>query len=231
MAELRLDVVREDDGDDLCGWQLRIILDDVDITRRGCGMDPDELLPAGLAATVERRRVVLVRCGCGDVGCGSTSAVIVRQGDQVLWVDWQTDQGGRAPQDVHFDAAAYDSEVRRAHLDRAWEPEPRRIARQAQKLLTREVVDALAAHGLRDPRVIGTDDGAVEVWFDTGQWEHGHWQVFVEVRDANPLHIVEGLVATPPSQWRRVTWLPNDEVAMREPPPMAGPAWRRSPFV
>jgi len=211
------------------GWEVRLLVDGIDVIgRSGTGMDPDTLLPRGLSATAPGHRVVLVCCGCGDVGCGSASAVIRRAGDVVTWKDWETDLALDLPT-YRFAADQYDEAVARADRDRGWEPSHRTAARHARALLDPGTIDLLRASGLREPRIVGTDRGAVEVWMHAGVRDEGHWQVFLDVTGLEPKAVIE-LLRVEPMAWQRATWFPNDGTASRQSPPMAGPAWRRSPL-
>lgn len=233
VAELKLQVIREleDEDDDLCGWQLRILIAGTDLTSRGCGMDPDELLPKALLGHDGVQRVVLVRCGCGTVGCGSTSAVISRTDEEVIWGDWISDQGP-TPATVRFDASAYDAEVRRADEDRAWEPPERRTARLTRGLISDELVQYLeTSFGYRNLKVHGTRRNTVEVWFDVGEWQRGHWQIWVDVTGLSPDAVIHRLASEPPHRWPNVEYFPNDEHAGRNRPPGAGRSWRRTPLA
>jgi hypothetical protein len=99
----------------------------------GLGMEPDvllnpemPLLPAGPGQSVD---VLIQRCDCGDVGCGSLSVTISRDGDAVRWSNFRD---ANEPVDLGpftFDAAQYEAELRRAHNDRSWESRAERIAR------------------------------------------------------------------------------------------------------
>lgn len=226
MNELRLHVRRVAPDQ---GWEVRLLIDGIDVIgRSGIGMDPDTLIPTGLSASAPGHRVVLVCCGCGEVGCGSASAVIRRAGDIVTWQGWETDLGLDLPT-YGFAAGQYDEEVARADRDRGWEPGHRTSARRARALLDPDTIDLLRAAGLREPEIVGTDRGAVEVCMHVGVWEEGHWQVFLDVTGLEPRAVIE-LLCVEPSAWQHVTWFPNDATAARRPPPMAGPAWRRFPL-
>lgn len=212
-------------------WELRFLIDGVDLVGdRGAGLDPDDLLPDRLVPGGSPRREVLIRRGCGDVGCGSASAVIRRDGGMVVWEAWESDLGEVAFPECRFDAALYGAEIRRVHEDRSWEPTARTVARRARELISPELTGRLAEIGLRDLAVYGTERGSVEVWFGAGVRDEGHWQVFVDVTGLEPGQVVDLLDTVPPDRWIRVTWLPNDATASQQEPPMAGPGWRRSSF-
>ena len=89
------------------------------------GMDPDDLLsdPCPLRAEDSSRRVVIGRCSCGIVGCGSVEIEIRRDHDEVIWM------AGDSSRQVRFRAAQYDAEVERALLDHTWETPDRTAAR------------------------------------------------------------------------------------------------------
>jgi hypothetical protein len=117
------------------GHQLLIAIDGVLELRRwgGLGMEPDLLLnpemPLLPARSGEPFDVVVQRCGCGEVGCGSLTLTVAREGDTVHWTDLRDHCGAVDIGPFTFDAAEYESEVRRAHRDRPWESRAERIAR------------------------------------------------------------------------------------------------------
>jgi hypothetical protein len=125
----------DDDAGITGGRELLVAIDGVLELRRwgGLGMEPDTLLnpempllPAGPGQSAD---VLIQRCDCGEVGCGSLSVTISRDGDAVGWSNFRH---GDEPVDLGpfvFDAAEYESELRRAHDDRSWESRSERIAR------------------------------------------------------------------------------------------------------
>src|SRR5258708_5502639 len=118
-----LDVFKLDEEDDLCGWQLRISVDGVDLTAAGCGMDPDELLPDGLLTATGSEPRTLIRCGFSSAGCGSAVARIRFDDNTVVWHDWDSSLGDLPT--FEFDRVAYVAEVQRADREREWEPPTR----------------------------------------------------------------------------------------------------------
>lgn len=124
-----------DEGTSVYGRQLLIAIDDSLELRHwgGLGMEPDLLLNPGMPLvpgdTGEPVDVVVQRCGCGDVGCASLTAAITRDGDTVHWSNFRDHRGPVDLGPFTFDAAEYESEVRRAHQDRAWESRAERVAR------------------------------------------------------------------------------------------------------
>ena len=126
----------EDDEDTTAsGHELAIAINGILELRRwgGIGMEPDVLLNPGMpllpSPSGEPTDVVVQRCGCGDVGCGSLTLTITRIDDKVRWFDVRERD---VPVDIgpfSFDAAEYEAELRRAHQDRSWESRAERIAR------------------------------------------------------------------------------------------------------
>jgi hypothetical protein len=112
------------------GLQVEIYVNDVEVTALGAGlgMDPyDVLVPINrFVAGPKPTRLVVARCTCGEVGCGSTELRIVREGDVVHW-DWLIE----APVDRRptFAADAYQQEVERVAADHSWETPDRTAGR------------------------------------------------------------------------------------------------------
>jgi hypothetical protein len=134
----------DDDTGMIGGRQLVIAIDGVLELRRwgGVGMEPDVLLnpemPLLPGLPGQSADVLVQRCDCGEVGCGSLSVTISRDGDAVSWSnfrkgDVQVDLGP-----FTFDVTEYESELRRAHGDRPWESRAERIARMVTDQLRPE---------------------------------------------------------------------------------------------
>jgi hypothetical protein len=104
------------------------------------GLDPDNLLtdPCSLRAENSSRPVIIGRCSCGIVGCGSVEVEIRRDHDHVMWVSMDSSQ------QVCFLAAQYDAEVDRALQDHSWETPERKAARLISQAVDR---GALALRG------------------------------------------------------------------------------------
>lgn len=86
----------EDDDSGLVGGrELVIAIDGVLELRRwgGVGMEPDVLLnpemPLLPGVPGQSAEVLVQRCDCGDVGCGSLSVTISREGDAVTWSNFR----------------------------------------------------------------------------------------------------------------------------------------------
>src|SRR5215470_11412405 len=74
--------------------EVRIFVDDQDFIAKYwpnmMGMDPDHLLSYHeLSARTEPHGATIIRCGCGEVGCGSTEVRISIEGERVIWDSWQ----------------------------------------------------------------------------------------------------------------------------------------------
>jgi hypothetical protein len=89
------------------------------------GLDPDDLLadPCPLRAENSSRPVIIGRCSCGIVGCGSVEVEIRTDHHHVIWMSMDSSQ------QVCFLAAQYDAEVDRALQDHSWETPERKAAR------------------------------------------------------------------------------------------------------
>lgn len=104
------------------------------------GFDPSSMLgeDCPLIPTSSGRRVAVVRCGCGEAGCGSLAPLIVASvdGRRISWLDFRDYVGvfagpvvdeeikpdwGRPKDlpDLHFDRDQYLAEVERVRWDRA----------------------------------------------------------------------------------------------------------------
>ncbi len=99
------------------------------------------------------RRIAIYRCSCGEPGCGVIAPLVVRSSDgrRVSWTDFRrytgvfngpvADDAARYKGDswglpaIHFDAAQYTDEVRRAAADRSWETPRRLTARLVEEQL------------------------------------------------------------------------------------------------
>ena len=103
-------------------YEVLVYVNGFEITEAGAGMGMhpfDLIVPTNqLVATAEPRRVLVARCTCGEPGCGSTEALITRDGGVVHW-EWYVD----VPLDhgVSFDAAAYDAAIEQLAADRSWQ--------------------------------------------------------------------------------------------------------------
>jgi hypothetical protein len=97
------------------------------------GLDPDDLLtdPCPPRAENSSRPVIIGRCSCGIVGCGSVEVEIRRDQDHVMWVSMDSSQ------QVCFLAAQYDAEVDRALQDHSWETPERKAARLISQAVDR----------------------------------------------------------------------------------------------
>jgi hypothetical protein len=110
------------------GFQVRVLINDVERTSAGAGfgIDPYEVLvPTNrLVATTQPRTVPIARCGaCGVYDCVGTDVTIVRDDDLVHW-DWSGDIPMK--RGASFAAAWYDTELERVAADLSWET-PERI--------------------------------------------------------------------------------------------------------
>lgn len=89
-----------------------------------------------LAVGTEERRVRLSADNCGGGCCGDVSATLRREGDRIVWTDWENTTGGPPPPgDVHFDAAQYERELVRAANDHGWEERADTVARLLEQRL------------------------------------------------------------------------------------------------
>ncbi|SEF18058.1 hypothetical protein SAMN05428954_7172 [Streptomyces sp. 2112.3] len=139
-GRLRIEVVASDPAG-RAPVETRILLDGRPVVPaffdRGPAHSPEYLLDEGrLRAGPEPNEVQLAEASCTEGCCGALYVTIRRDGDQVVWENWQrplTMPGSRAPAPeptaYRFDAAAYDAEIARAETDRSWSWPARTTAR------------------------------------------------------------------------------------------------------
>jgi hypothetical protein len=206
------------------GFQLRVHIDDVEITSAGAGlgMDPqDILIPTNrLVATTQSHIVPIARClACGFYDCWGTDVTISRDGDVVHW-EWSRD----APMNrgASLDAARYDSEVARVAADLSWETPVRTAGRL---VLTNVDHDHLLGHGLRPAWVSTYQSELFEVTLEIND----DYQIFVKIPwlGRSPEELASAVCAAlahPPSKWQ-ATWH-SIKGWVTEPPKIAGPSWQ-----
>jgi hypothetical protein len=116
---LRLEVVPTFDG-----FEVRVHVNGVDITREGAGrgVEPSDLLVPDIRLAVGGA-VTIARCTCDLYSCSWTDITVIRDGDLVHW-EWPDDAWMR--QGVTFTAADYDTELTRLTTDRSWQTVKRR---------------------------------------------------------------------------------------------------------
>ncbi|MEU8438258.1 hypothetical protein AB0F18_36275 [Streptomyces sp. NPDC029216] len=129
---LRLEVAM-DDPLDHPGVETRILIDGRPLVPAlfgdGPAHPPEHLLDNGeLLAGPEPREVQLAEADCTEGCCGALYVTVRRDGDEVVWGGWRG-AAGPPPPELRFDAAAYDTEVRRAGADRSWSWPARSTAR------------------------------------------------------------------------------------------------------
>jgi hypothetical protein len=219
-------------GESVGGHEVLVFVNDVEMTSigAGMGMDPfDILIPTNrLLATPEPHSVPIARCECGTYGCGSTDALIVRDGDVVHW-EWRLE----APinHGVTFHSEQYDAEVRRIGADHSWERPEDTTARLVLKAVDDE---ALANLGLRVSWAAKDHQDArlfkVALWTGGDEPYDSGYQIFLRVPwlDRDPDQVadeVARILREPPKTWPVTFHSTRPNVS--EPPPMAGRRWRR----
>jgi hypothetical protein len=186
------------------------------------GLDPDDLLtdPCPLRAENSPRPVIIGRCSCGIVGCGSVEVEIRRDHDHVMWMSMDSSQ------QVCFLAAQYDAEVNRALQDHSWETPERKAARLIFQAVDR---GALALRGF----VFSWASGRCREGMMTAALvlAPGPYQVLINVpwKGENIESIVCQLriiLGQPPEMWPNVEC--NPQVRGLGLPPITGPGWMRS---
>ncbi|MFB9903557.1 hypothetical protein [Allokutzneria oryzae] len=136
--------------------ELRVLVDGEDVAGAcfdaGPNHDPDHVLGPGcrLLPGSEPRRVRIAEAECVAECCGALSVLIRREGEQIVWYDWEnTSDRGEVPAEFRFDAAQYEAELTRAERDRSWEWPARVVAR----LVRAELQD--------DPNLLGRWDSSM----------------------------------------------------------------------
>ncbi|MET9275541.1 hypothetical protein [Kribbella sp. NPDC003557] len=206
------------------GEEVLIHVNGLEITEAGAGMGMrpfDLFVPANqLVATTEPRDVIVARCSCGEVGCGSTQARITRDDGVVHW-DWSVDVP--LGHGVSFEAGAYDAEVERIGGDRSWQGPADTVARAVLESADRELLAAAglglswAAPDHRDPRQF-----LVALVVEAEQF-----QVFLRFPMKAPERLAEEILRTlrqPPAKWRAT--FHSMMVGRRGRPSIAGWRWR-----
>ncbi|MFF2549364.1 hypothetical protein ACFVUS_00130 [Nocardia sp. NPDC058058] len=130
------------------GVETRVLIDGrpiiADLFHQGAAEPPEKLLLRGeLRATEEPRRVRLAEAWCTEGCCGGLYVTIVREGDEVVWRDWERQSGAGLAEEFRFAAPEYDREIARAEADHGWEWPARTLAR---------LVNAAV---LEDPTILG----------------------------------------------------------------------------
>jgi hypothetical protein len=107
--------------------QVRILVDEEDwLGDSVLGIDPAEFF-AQPALTIGGELLV-GRCECGCVGCDDVTVRVVRDHDEVKWIDCSTSE-------LTFSTTQFDSAVHRARNDFAWETPNRTAERLAANVL------------------------------------------------------------------------------------------------
>ena len=185
------------------------------------GMDPDQVLSyRHLSAQDEPHETTVLRCGCGQVGCGSASVRISAQGDHVIWDNWRGDTGGRPSKTLTFDRNQYMKAVKDAIEDHSWETPDRTAAR-----ILASIVDhsTLAENNLKYQWATGRIRDATLTVSLSGP--EGCHQILVHFDWKNQsaeeiAREAARLLNTDPNQWPAIVWYGEDCN-----PPFKGPAW------
>jgi len=221
---LRLDIVPVRSGEK--GFEVLVYVDELEITSHGAGMGVapfDLFVPTNqLVATTEPREVVVARCECGEAGCDSTQARIVRDGGVVHW-DWSIDVP--LPHGVTFPADQYDAEVARIADDRSWQGPADAITRLVLERVDRA---ALAVHGFELSWAAEDYQDATRFQVALFTRDEG-FQVFLRfpIPGRSAEQVADDVVtalARPPKKWR-ATFRPT-QVGARGRPAAAGWRWR-----
>jgi hypothetical protein len=208
-------------------FEVRVLVDGQDFIKKHwpdmMGMDPDEVLSFDV---LEPRDIpheeVVIRCGCGVVGCGSVSVMISGEGDRVNWDSWNGDQGNPPPEALAFERGQYLKELEQAIADKSWETPDRTAARLLSSMVDRE---SLAAHGLSFQWATGRiRDDALTVSLEGPP---GHHQILVHTpwNKGSPEEVARRAAATlnaHPSRWPDVWWYGRSTEPLFD-----GPGWRR----
>jgi hypothetical protein len=136
-VELRIEVRASPETND---HEVRLLADGKSLVDRFpsglIGLDPDDLLtdPSPLRAESSSRAVIIGRCSCGIVGCGSVEVEIRRDYDHVIW------KGDGLLTASLVLADQNDAEVERALRDHSWETPERTAARLISQAFDRDLL-------------------------------------------------------------------------------------------
>jgi hypothetical protein len=186
------------------------------------GLDPDDILiePSPLQASDTPHTVVIGRCTCGIIGCGSVEVLISRVGSTVSWTS------PYSATTVRFDAAQYAAELERAVVDFSWETPDRTAARLISREVDRQRLTAMGLKFLWASGRIGQGKMTVALDYE------GAYQLLVHepwARGRPPEAIAADCLRKllePPQEWKRVEWLPQRQGLGA--PALAGPGWFRA---
>lgn len=205
--------------------EVKIFLDGEDFIPKHwpnmMGMDPDDLLSyRHLSAQDEPHEVTVVRCRCGEVGCGSASVRISGQSERVIWDDWKGYTVKPLAETLTFDRNQYMQAVEHAIEDHSWETPDRTAAR----ILT-SIVDhnTLAENNLKYQWASGRIRDSILTVSLSGP--EGYHQILVHLdwKEQSAEEIAREaarLLKTDPTQWTDVVWYGE-----KSKPPFKGPAW------
>lgn len=116
--------------------QVRILVDEADwLSDSVLGIDPPEFFAQTELTT--GGELLVGRCGCGCVGCDDVTVLVVRDQNEVKWIDSITSA-------LSFSTTQYDLAVHRARFDFAWETPNR----EAERLAASELVGIAMPDGL-----------------------------------------------------------------------------------
>lgn len=206
-------------------YELRVFINEVEMTSKGAGMGMspfDVIVPSRLHAEPTAKQVPIARCECGEYGCGSTDALIRREGDVVHW-DWLIEKP--ASSGATFKADQYDAEVERVVNDRSWERPEDTAARLIILGIDR---DRLAESNLRfswAARASNNRDA-----FQICLKADGDFYAFVRFpfTGRTPGSVAADVLqtlGTSPQTWTAMYM--SSRLDARGRPSMAGPGWRR----
>jgi len=187
------------------------------------GMDPDALLSySKLAPRDGSHEATVVRCRCGEAGCGSAWVRISGEGDQVIWDSWEGDKGDPPARTLVFARDQYMEALREAVEDHSWETPDRTAARILRPLVDH---DAVARNDLEYQWASGRiHDDTLTISL---KGPPGCHQILVHLAWNNQspeeiAHEAAILLKSDPNQWTDLNWH-----GKKPTPPFDGPAWQR----
>jgi hypothetical protein len=132
------------------------LLDDVDDEM--LGLDPPDFFE--LAKTQNEGELIVGRCSCGVLECGSASVSVIRAGEEVAWQ--VPDRYGAPKYTLVFNSTDYDRAFELAAQDKGWET----IERTAERLISQLDFAVAKRYGLTFKSAYARDgDNTVRLYF------------------------------------------------------------------
>jgi hypothetical protein len=184
------------------------------------GIDPPDFFASH--ALLKSGKLVVARCSCGEVGCGSATVQTLRGKNTFTWFNFSINTGLIKP--LVFSRPQYDLAVETAMNDHSWET----IERTAERLISELDFSKLKKYKLKFNWASGSlDKEYISITFNF----RSRYQVVVKIPwNHKVLNDVITNVITelnkPPKEWSDVTYYPLPLKQNLSSPGIAGPGWR-----